>query len=259
MFYTDLLRGIFIFLLSLPAHGQGGKPSARKNTAFHKEISRYALSAHTGLTQFYGELNSQHMRSMAGLALSRSFNRKLDLRLEYSFGKLGGEKREFFNSYFVNEYNTVELFAKWNLTEQFRGREKGDCDFSIYGGVGLMVFSSNAFDLDTDQLVRFTNSSLSARNLLFLRWGPPSGPVGIAKTREGILPVGMCLDYELLERWLIGLDFRFYWIRTDKADATSGQRLINPEEAESYSDTPNDKFSLLSVSITHRLGKRPRR
>jgi len=262
MIFKNLLWGIFFLLYCSQAEGQGSfkpklKPvSGRSNLG--KEISHYSFKTYGGLTQFYGELNEQDMQGMLGINLSRDINQKVSFSLGYTIGRLGGENGDFFKSYFVTKYNTTEFLAKWNVTEQFRGRKRGDCDFSIYGGVGLMVFRANAFDLDTDELVRFTNSVQSARNPLFLKWGTPKGPAGIRNTREGILPVGMALDYELLERWQIGLDCRFYFVRTDKADATSGLRLINPEESTSYSDTPNDKFSLLAVSITHRFGKRPR-
>jgi hypothetical protein len=254
-----------IFLFGFDTFGQTNpRQSQRKssgNTLLSKEVANYTLSLRSGLTQFYGELNKQDMRGMVGLGLSRNMTQRVSVGLEYTAGKLGGENSNFFNSYFVNKYNTFEMLAKWNLTEQFRNRRKkrGYCDFSVYGGVGLMVFNANAYDLKTDKLVRFTNSAQSARNPLFLKWGPPKGPAGIRNTREGILPLGMTLDYELLDRWLVGLDFRFYFARTDKADATSGQRLTNPEESESYSDTPNDKFSLLAVSVTHLFGKRIRK
>lgn len=248
-----LFVSLFYFESTVQAQHSKGTEDVSKKAGASGEISRYAIGIHGGLTQFYGELNSQDMKGMAGLYVSRSFNPKLALTLAYSAGKLGGEKVLFFNSYFVNEYNTVELLARWNITEQFR-KESGDCDFSVYGGVGLMIFNANAFDLTTNNIVRYTNSKQSARNPLFLRWGKPKGPAGIRKTNEGILPLGMALDYALMEHWQVGLDFRFYFVRSDKVDATSGQSLENPEESTTYSDTPNDKFSLLTLSLTYRFG-----
>lgn len=238
------------------------KPSSngisRKKSYNRKQPLPFSISTRCGLTQFFGELNDQDMQGMAGISFGRSVNKQVALHLNYTAGKLGGEQLEFFNSYFINEYNTLELIAKWDLSEQFSQLEPGPAHFWVYGGLGLIYFSGNAFDIDNNKLIRFTNSTLSARNPLFLRWGPPHGPTGIKKTREGILPLGTSLDYELLRNWKVGIDYRFYFVRTDKMDATSGQRLINPEEAESYSDTPNDKFSFLSVSLTYRfkgLGK----
>jgi hypothetical protein len=211
-----------------------------------------------GLTQFFGELNEQDMRSSFGIGLDRNINKSISLSLNYTAGKVGGQKVELFNSYFINEYNTVEILTKWNLTEQFGSSKSNLCNISIYGGLGLMFFSANAYDVTTGKLLRFSNSELSKRNQIFLRWGNPGGKSGIRKTRERVIPIGTSVDYLVSEKWILGMDYRFYFIRTDKADATSGQRLVNPEEQDSYSDTPNDKFSVLSVSLIHYFAKATR-
>ncbi|MNL43153.1 hypothetical protein D3C87_1656550 [compost metagenome] len=72
------------------------------------------------------------------------------------------------------------------------------------------------------------------------------------------MPLGTSADYALLNKLKIALEYRFYFVRTDKLDATSGQRLINPEESESYSETPNDMFSFIAVSLQYRFGHRKR-
>lgn len=254
---------LLIMLLFSPASSKA-QPASRnpvspngisqKKNYNRKSCMPYSVSFRTGLTQFFGELGDQDMRSMAGLGAERSFNKNIAVRLDYSAGKVGGEKTGFFNSYFINEYNAVELTAKWNLTEQFNRLEPGNVNLHVSAGLGLIFFSASAFKIDNNDLLRFTNSKLSARNPLFLRWGRPKGPSGIKKTREGIIPVGTSLDYRLLEHWKVGIEYRFYFVRTDKMDATSGRRLINPEESESYSDTPNDKFSFLAVLLTYRFG-----
>ncbi|TLV00148.1 hypothetical protein [Dyadobacter luticola] len=248
-------------LLAICAHAQQTwrKPSTNgissKKSYIRKDSHQYSLTFRGGLTQFFGELGDQDMRSVIGVSLGKNFIKNFALHLDYNAGKVGGEKQAFFNSYFINEFITIECLAKWNLTEQFNRLEPGPVNFFIYGGLGQIYFSANAFNIDDDKLLRFTNSQLSARNRLFLRWGPAKGPTGIKKTREGILPLGTCLEYELLPNCKLGIDYRFYFVRTDKMDATSGRRLINPEESDSYSDTPNDKFSFLSLSLTCRFGK----
>lgn len=229
-----------------------GNGVSYKKTYDRREYLPFSLSVNGGLTQFFGELNDQDMHGVAGLSVGKSLNKHVSLQFDLTSGNLGGEQLEFFNSWFVNEYNTVEIIAKWNLTEQFNHYEPGDVHFSIYGGVGLIHFSANAFNIDDNKILRFTNSPLSARNPHFLRWGQPRSLAKIKKTREGMLPLGTSLDYRLLKHWKLGLDFRFYFVRTDKLDATSGRRLINPEESESYSDTPNDKFSYLALTLTYR-------
>jgi len=222
-------------------------------------LSPYSIAVRGGLTQFFGELGGQDMNFMVGVSLIQQVNPAFAMSLDFTAGKVGGEKREFFNSYFVNEFNSIELLARWNLTEQFnRYADPKILNVGVYGGLGMMYFSANAYNLDTDQRVRFTNSDLSGRNPLFLRWGSPQGRLGITKTHERTIPLGLTLDYNLPKNWKIGLDYRFYFARTDKLDATSGRRLINPEESTSYSDTPNDKYSFLSVTLSHRFDRKIR-
>lgn len=225
----------------------------------NRVLSPYSIAVRGGLTQYFGELNAQDMKFMVGASLIRQVNPAFAMSLDFTAGKLGGEKREFFNSYFVNEFNSIELLARWNLTQQFkRYADKSPFHVGVYGGLGIMYFSANAFDLDTDQKVRFTNSDVSSHTPLFLRWGDSQGSVGISKTHERTIPVGLTLNYQLSENWHAGLDYRFYFARTDKLDATSGRRLINPEESTTYSDTPNDKYSFLAVTLTHRFNRKVR-
>ncbi len=254
-----------LILLALAALGQGrisvqtsDTTKARNQTASYPSqvLSPYSVAVRGGLTQYFGELNAQDMKFVVGASLIRQVNTAFAMSLDFTAGKLGGEKREFFNSYFVNEFNSVELLARWNLTQQFkRYADKSQFHVGVYGGLGIMYFSADAYDLDTDQRVRFTNSDLSGRNPLFLRWGDPKGPMGVSRTHERVVPVGLTLNYQISDNWKAGLDYRFYFARTDKLDATSGRRLINPEESTTYSDTPNDKYSFLSVTLTHRFNR----
>ncbi|SDG36885.1 hypothetical protein SAMN04487996_1187 [Dyadobacter soli] len=253
---TCILAGI---TLAQPARYRSPNGISDKKNYDRRALQPYFLSLRGGLTQFYGELNAQAMHGIAGIGIGKSLNKQFAVQLDYNAGRIGGEKREFFNSWFVNEYNSLECLVKWDLSEQFGNKEPGPVHFNVYAGLGQIWFSANAFDLDDNRLLRFTNSTQSARNPFFLRWGPPKGPKGIRKTREGILPLGTSVDYALLEKLKIALEYRFYFVRTDKLDATSGHRLINPEESESYSDTPNDAFSFIAVSMQYYFGKKEKR
>ncbi len=259
---------LLLLLLAISAWAQGRistqsvdsvETRSQKANITERVLSPYSIGVRGGMTQFFGELGDQDMKFMTGLSLIRQVNPAFSMGLDFAVGKLGGQKSEFYNSYFVNEFNSIELLARWDLIEQF-SRNAGQSPFhlGIYSGIGIMYFSANAYDLTTDQRVRFTNSELSGRNPLFLRWGNPQGPMGVKKTHERTIPAGLALNYQLAENWQAGLDYRFYFARTDKLDATSGRRLINPEESTTYSDTPNDKYSFLSVTLTHRFNRNAR-
>lgn len=258
------MRYILLLAACILAHDLAAQPvryrspngiSGRKSYDRRSE-KPWFLSLHAGLTQFYGELNGQAMHGVAGVSVGKAFNKELSVAFNYSAGCIGGEKAPFFNAYFINEYNAAECLLRWDVTEQWSRYEPGDTHWVLYGGVGQIWFNANAFDLNDNRLLRFTNSIQSARNPLFLRWGRPHGPPGIKKTREGFVPVGTSVEHALLARLKIAIDYRFYFVRTDKLDATSGRRLINPEESESYSDTPNDAFSFISVSVQCLFGRK---
>ncbi len=121
-----------------------------------------------------------------------------------------------------------------------------------------MIFNANAYDLTTHEKLRFTNSELSRRNPVFQKFGNPKNTKVIKKTRERAVPLGIALDYHISRSWRVGLDYRFYFVRSDKVDATSGTSLMNPEESLSYSNTPNDVFSAFTVGLTHRFLKKPK-
>ncbi|WP_439559682.1 hypothetical protein [Dyadobacter sp.] len=238
-----------------PLHRYSSNGVSGKKSYNRKQKRDFSIGMRGGLTQFFGELNGQDMQTMLGVNFGKAFTKEFSVEIDFTAGKVGGQQLQFFNSYFLNEYNSIELLVRWDLTEQFSTFEPGPLHWIVYGGIGRIHFSANAFDLDSGKLLRFTNSQLSARNPLFLRWGPASGPIGIKKTREGMLPLGTSLEFALLPALKIGADYRFYFVRTDKMDATSGRRLINPEESDSYSDTPDDKFSFLGFSLTYHFGK----
>lgn len=258
-----LLTGcLLLFAISAKAQGRISVqskdttlvPVRKPNITKVPVLSQYSVAVRGGLTQFFGELGDQDMKTMVGVSIMRQIVPALSLGLDFTAGKLGGERKDFFNSYFTNDYNTIELLARWDLTKQFsRNAKSNRLHIGTYGGLGLMIFNANAYDIDTEKLMRFSNSAASGRNPLFFRYGPPSGPPGITKTHERVIPLGLMFNYQLTEQWRLGVDYRFYMVRTDKLDATSGHRLMNPEEADSYSDTPNDKFSFLSVGLNYRF------
>jgi hypothetical protein len=256
LYATFLAIFLTVTLYGQPASNQYSTNGISGKKSYDRKVKHSVfVNLRGGMTQFFGELNEQDMQTVVGVSLGKYLKKEFAIQIDYNAGKVGGQKLQFFNSYFINEFNTLELLAKWDLTEQFNRLEPGPLHLTVYGGFGQIYFSANAFDLDNNEIVRFTNSELSARNPLFLRWGPAKGPRGIKKTREGILPVGTTLEFSLLPAMKLSVDYRFYFVRTDKMDATSGRRLLNPEEAESYSNTPNDKFSFLSFTLNCKFGK----
>jgi hypothetical protein len=249
----------FMLILQGQVWSQARNSAAlERKRVLDNRMSPLSLTVRGGMTQFFGELNQQDMQTMGGMGLNAKINLLFSVSLDYTAGKVGGQKVEFFNSYFINEFNSTDLLIHWNLSEQlarFARDKESRINFGVYAGLGHMRFSAEAFDLTTNERVRFTNSEQSARNPLFVRWGTPPGEPSIKKTNERNIPLGVTLTFLASPTWQIGADYRFYFVRTDKLDATSGMRLINPEESTSYSDTPMDKFSFLSLRATYRFSR----
>lgn len=261
MILRNILLTFSLLLTGLVAVAQGRisvQESEEKQNLTVRELSPYSITLRGGLTQFFGELNTQDMRFMGSASINAHVLPAFTMGLNYTRGQIGGEKEEFYNSYFLNKFSVLSLIGHWDLTEQFSNYVDDKLHIGVYGGIGMMYFSANAYDLTTNELVRFTNSDVSGRTPLFLRYGSPKGRPGVDKTHERTVPLGITLNYQINRSWQIGLDYRFHFARNDKLDATSGRSLANPEEALTYSDTPNDKFSFLSLALTHRLSHKPK-
>jgi hypothetical protein len=164
--------------VAVPTHAQRLESSAFKLT------DPYSFVLRGGLSQFYGELNRQDFKAVGAIGVSKKIAGTLSVGMDYSAGQLAGERVDFFNSYFLSEYNSLELLGKFNLSDQFFYDPEDKIRATVYTGLGMMFFSSEAFDLSTGERVRFTNSPESRRNPLFLRWGTPKGSRSIRKTND---------------------------------------------------------------------------
>jgi hypothetical protein len=255
-------KGLFLCILLFFSFIREVKSQAKNSASLERKrvldnrMSPISVTLLGGMTQCFGELNQQDMRTMVGLSVNAKINFLFSVSLDNTAGKIGGQKVEFFNAYFINEFNSTDLLFHWNLSEQlsrFARDKESRTNIGVYAGVGHMRFSAEAFDLTTNERLRFTNSEKSARNPLFMRWGTPPRDPPIKKTQERNIPIGLTVTFLATPAWQFGADYRFYFVRTDKLDATSGMRFINPEESTTYSDTPMDKYSFLSLKATYRF------
>lgn len=240
-----------LLLLNFPALGVNPEKQTRRS------LSAFQIGVSGGLTQFFGELNEQDFKGLLAMDLGYRFDDHWKLSLNVSRGKLGGLERQQFHSVFESSFHQIDLLVRYNLIKKKKvWHDDKPFHFGVLTGLGLMRFHSEAYDATSGELSRFTNSINSARNPLFVRWGTPKGTKrGIKYTNERAIPVGLWLSMPLTKQVEAGLEYRFYFVRTDKLDATSGNHGRNPEEAESYSDTPNDKYSCLSFMLLYRFRK----
>ncbi len=227
-----------------------------------KDLVPLSVSARGSATQFWGELNRRNTSRAWGGGVQAHLKdaEAFSLGLDVHTGRLTGRKKKFFHSYFIHDFVSVEFIPRFDIIRSIRRDPEQKVSLNLYAGVGLTLFSADAYDLDTGERVRFTNDpEKSGRNPLFQKYGTPKGKIGIRKTHERIIPVGAAISYALSKGVGAGLDIRYYLARTDKLDATSGMRLTNPEEAESYSCTPNERYSTLTVFMNYRFLRNKRK
>lgn len=240
-----------LLLLRIPAWG------LYTEKKYQRPLSRFSLAASGGLTQFFGELHEQDFKGILTAGVGYEMQEQWHLYLGISKGQLGGLERHHFQSVFESRFHQVDLLVKYNcIKKQKSWHDEKPFHFGLLAGLGLMRFHSEAYDANTGELLRFTNSANSARNPLFVRWGTPRGDRrGIRYTNERAVPVGIWMNMPVSRNLQAGVELRYYFVRTDKLDATSGMRTVNPEEGESYSDTPNDKYSFAAFTVTYRFLK----
>lgn len=225
-----------------------------------KRHQPWSVAVRAGATQFWGELYQRNWDREWGVDIGYHFTtaEAFSIGFEVHKGSLSGQKKQFFNSRFKNHYTSTMILPRWDLLRGLTWDREQRWRMILYTGVGLSFFSAEAFDLDSGRRLRYTNDPVhSGRNALFKKYGLPVRKLGIRKTMERVVPLGFSPEYRISGGLTIGMDFRFIWVRTDKMDATSGLRTLNPEEADSYSDTPNDAYSSTLLYIRYRFLKSP--
>lgn len=257
---------IFLVVAAAECLAQRPRPAIRREIRAwrqaQKTLSPLSVTFRGASTQFWGELNDRNFNTSLGFGLRAHLKdaEAFSFGLDFSAGRLSGEKKAFFNAGFVNRFSSVELIPEWDIVRAIRRDPEERLALNLYAGIGLSFFSAEAHDLATGERLRFTNHpENSGRTPHFKRYGPPKGKTGVRKTRERIIPTGVAAAYSLSKTTSIGFDLRCHFARTDKLDATSGMRLINPEEADSYSDTPNDRYSSAALFIRYRFLKSRKR
>lgn len=290
-------NSIFTFLLvcvSLTLFAQKTKPTSTYPT---NELGEYfqpgswQIYAKGGLTQFYGELNSQKMSGLYGVGIEKRILPFMSLALDFEGGNLQGSKKDFYNSRFRTDFGELNLLAKINFTKLFSRRsieDKTEKDYfdkrgtsdktrwvrvpknafkrmnlSAYAGFGAMRFNAVAYDLNTGAVQRYTSLKGVTGAHTKLGTYEANSESGIYYTRERTIPLGIELSYLLSEKVSVSLDYRVTLVQNnDKVDATSGKNngiIGNGNDPNSgpntVSSTANDAWGYVGIKLGCFLGK----
>ena len=189
--------------------------STNKNDLFKRY---WSVNLNAGANLFWGDLrqydfypitnNENEWQIGYGLILNWQISPVFGLRGQLLNGKLSGTNRE------INRYFTADIFeSNINGTVNFSNlffHYKPRRLFSVYGmiGVGLVNWCTKMKVLGTNEVVAEDG------------YGNGSGLWG--RTVEGVIPVGLGLDFRLTDNWVLNLEGTLHGVNSDKLDMKVG-------------------------------------
>jgi hypothetical protein len=227
--------------------------SQRKFKRFNY-IDGLSITPKIGLASVIGELGDVFsLKPTFGLNIENGLSEKVNLGIELIGGKLVGSENSPYFSSFQCEYFQIKTQSSWNISRYFSSK---NFEYKVYGGVGMIWFHTNVFDLKTNNFLRTTADGTTRHTALFQPTGYGIGDQGIYYTRELVIPVGIMLRYEFNENFGLVYDMGYNWVFNDKLDGTTPYNLGNPNiigGVNSYSDTANDGWINISIGFQYRF------
>ncbi|MFN8353542.1 MAG: hypothetical protein U0Y10_03800 [Spirosomataceae bacterium] len=254
------MKNIVLFVLILACFIGSDAEAQRRRFGRYSLVDGFSITAKGGMNIAMVELNEKNTSWVTGIAINKGISEFFNVRLELETGVLKGQKVDYYNSRFRTDFYQINLMPILNL-----GRiifDESPVNLGVYAGIGTIRFNAAAYDIPTGRLQRVTSDDYSRHTTTFVKVGTGQGDDGIYYTKERTIPMGILLSMPLGESLNVGLDFRYNWVRTDKLDATSGldtSAMYNNNGInllwgnKTYSDTPNDKWSSVSVTLTYKF------
>jgi len=244
-------------------------PGQAQNRPYEGEfkMNTWSVTVTPMLTKFFGDLTHDGRRLVpymgpkeqltggVGLGINKQLTHIFGLETRLSTGTLRGSRRRVYNSYFRSDFLQGTVTASVNMKSLLMGSQKlRRWKWDIYGGAGLMWFDTRVYDLNTDQLIRYSNDRLDYSSVTQGRWESD----GSRFTREIVFPVGTTIHYELTPRIDLGIDFTYNNVNTEKLDMTvGGVDNTNPANIFKWQKGTSklDKYASVGLALTYKLGK----
>ncbi len=230
--------------------------SQRKFKRFNY-VDGISISPKIGLGSITGELGDIFsLKPTFGINIDNGITEKVNLGIELTGGKLVGSENSPYFSRFQCEYFQVKAQTSWNISRYFSTK---NFEYKVYGGVGMIWFHTDVYDLKTNNFLRTTADGTTRHTALFQPAGNGIGEQGIYYTRELIIPFGILLKYDFNDKFGLIYDMGYNWISNDKLDGTTPYNLGNPNiigGKNSYSDTANDGWLNISVGIQYKINSK---
>ena len=209
-----------------------------------------------GLGSVVGELGGLFsFRGVYGLNIDKGISEKVNLGIGINGGNLYGSAGDPYYSEFKSDFFQIQNLSIINVSRYFiTSYSKNVFELKLYGGISMIWFHSDVFDLKTGKFLRATSEDASKHTTLFQPTGQGIGDPGIFYTRELVIPLGFKVDYKLSDDLALNVDMGYNWVNNDKLDGTTPNNLLQPNViagVNSYSNTFNDGWINISLGIKY--------
>ena len=215
-----------------------------------------SLNPAIGIGSVVGELGDiLYFKPIYGILADKGISEKVNLGISVVGGNLESIEDDSYSSKFKTDYFQVQALGLLNISRYFiTSYKKNIFELKFYGGVGMIWFHTNVYDLKTGIFLRATSEDASKHTTLFQSTGAGIGEAGIYYTRELVIPVGFKLDYKINNELALNVDMGYNWVNNDKLDGTTSYNILKRNiiaGVNSYSDTLNDGWVILSIGLKY--------
>lgn len=215
-----------------------------------------SLTPTIGVGSVVGELGDIFsFKSVYGLNIEKGVSEKVNLGIGIIAGNLYGSEKEPYFSEFKNNFFQVQTLGILNISRYFiTSYNKNVFELKVYGGVSMIWFHTDVFDLKTGKFLRATSENASKHTTLFQQTGSGIGQSGIYYTRELVIPLGFKVNYKLNDDFALSFDMGYNWVNNDKLDGTTPYNILQPSiiaGVNSYSNTSNDGWIKILIGLKY--------
>ncbi|MCF8297137.1 MAG: porin family protein [Saprospiraceae bacterium] len=210
--FTILLFLITVLLL----------PSIAKAQQNYGLFENWNANFNLGYNKFYGDITDkknsifrntpfhkyfyENRKMMYGFMFGKDINDIVNVRGQILYGNIKGTS-EIYLSYFDAKLFEYNLNAKVNLSNLILGTSSyRSYSFYATAGIGMVNWNTQRKDLKTGVVLDgngFVND----------------GGIGALHSTEGVIPIGLGVEFNLNDNWQIALESTLHGIKTDKLDA----------------------------------------
>jgi len=229
--------------------------SQRKFKRFN-QVDGFSINPIIGIGSVVGELgNVFTFNPIYGANIEKGVSEKINIGVGIIGGKLSGSENQPYFSRFQSDFFQIETVGLINISRYLNDfYEKSNLEFELYGGVGLIWFHTDVYDIKSGTFLRTTADGTTKHTAYFQQSGNGIGDAGIYYTRELVVPFGFRANTKLNDNFGFTLNFGYNWVFNDKLDATTPYNIANPNiigGVNSYSDTANDGWINLSIGMKY--------